>query len=133
MKRICADARLLTAERVLPVGPGVQGGFTPSLSFFIGEADDPVAVLLGREQAGIAYLEVLARSSKTTKASASGVIALLRAFFRAVHDLKLDEVTCAVRPGENPGLVRLARRSEAERLEAVAVLRMGLVEGDRRE
>ena len=129
VKCLCAETQLLPAERVHPVGPGMSGGFEPALSFFIGEPDEPAAVLLGREQAGVAYLEVLASDPKARRSSASGVLALMRAFFRSVHALKLEEVTCAVRPESSPGLIGLIRRAGATRRDAVAVLRLVLTDG----
>lgn len=126
VKALCSQTGLLPAERVHPLTPGMPGGFDPNLSFFVGETNEPVAVLLGREQAGVAYLEVLASDPAVRRASASGVVALMRAFFRAARALELGEVTCVVRPGSNPGLMALIRRTGSTSKEAVAELHLHL-------
>ncbi len=122
VKKICAATTLLTPERVVPCRPGVAGGFDPGLSFFAGDPDQPAAVLLGREQLGKAYLEVLARNPDVKDLPLAGVLGLLRAFFRAAAALGMDQVSCAVRPDSLPGLVPVARRSGGKRQEAIAVV-----------
>lgn len=124
VKKICAAASLLTPERVSPNRTGVVTGFDPGLSFFAGPADDPSAVLLAREYLGSAYLEALANNSQLAEVPATTVIALLRAFFRAVAELGLEHVTCAVRAGTNQGMMRLAQRCGATVIESMTTLRL---------
>ncbi len=101
-------------------------GFDSGLSFFTGEAGDPSAVLLAREYLGSAYLEALANHAQADDVPPTTVIALLRAFFRAVADLGLENVTCAVRSGTNLGMMRLARRCGAVLIESMTTLRLDM-------
>jgi hypothetical protein len=126
IRKICSETKLLLPHQVRPSAPGVSGGFDPQLSFSAGDPANPDAILLGREQSGTAYLEVLARNQETPNMHFTGVIALLRAFFQATAALGLDEATCAVRSGSNFGLVPLARRAGGQRQESAALFQLDL-------
>ena len=124
--KICSATNLLTPDQVRPSSPGVAGGFDPGLSFGAGHPANPAAILLGREQFGAAYLEILARNPEATDLHFTGMLALLRAFFRAAAARGLEQATCAVRSGNNVGLVPLARRAGGQRQESAAMLKLDL-------
>ncbi|MDB6173544.1 MAG: hypothetical protein JWL59_2855 [Chthoniobacteraceae bacterium] len=126
VRKICANAHLLTPESVRPRTPGIPAGFDPGLSFCAGDLANPGIVLLAREHFGKAYLEVIARNPEAVDFPHTGVIALMRAFYRAVAELGLEEVTCAITSGNNFGLVPLTRRAGARCTEAVASFRIDL-------
>ncbi len=126
VRKICSTTNLLAPDQVRPSSPGVAGGFDPELSFGAGHPAKPDAILLGREQFGTAYLEILARNPEAMDLHFTGMLALLRAFFRAASALGLEQATCAVRSGNNVGLVPFARRAGGQRQESVAMLKLDL-------
>jgi hypothetical protein len=120
IRKICAHYKLLSPELVVPASPQARNGFDPRLSFVAGDPANPLAILMGRESKGKAYLEILARNAEHPNETPTASLGLLREFFLAAQKIGYDEVSCLFLFEQDSGIVSLIRRFGATRQESVS-------------
>jgi N-acetylglutamate synthase-like GNAT family acetyltransferase len=120
IRKICAHYKLLTPELVVPVSLQVPTGFDPRFSFVAGDPDNPLAILMGRESKGRAYLEILARNAEHQEESPTAIIGLLREFFLAAQRIGYKEVSCLFLFEQDSGILSLIRRFGAIREDSIS-------------
>jgi hypothetical protein len=126
VRKICVHYKLLSPELVVPVSLMIPTGFDPRFSFIAGDPTNPVAILMGRESKGKAYLEILARNPEHENESPAASLGLLREFFLAAQKVGYKEVSCLLLFEKDQGMVSLIRRLGATREEAVSQFMLAL-------
>jgi hypothetical protein len=120
IRKICAHYKLLTPELIFPTSLIAPSGFDPRLSFVAGDPANPLAIMMGRESKGTAYLEILARNTEHQNKTPTASIGLLLEFFLAAQKIGYKEVSCLFLFEQDSGILSLIRRFGATREESVS-------------